>query len=119
MFVFFNRMGEEEAETRTSNFSFQVLLKTHPEKLGGIRPFKIKTSFILLCVRWQMAQCMLVEMGQSTWKPVRRGQEKRQSEPHRIPKVRIFEVQCVHRTVDHCERRGRWTASSEEKRADL
>lgn len=48
---FFNRMGKEEVETRTSNFSFQVLLNTHPEKLGGIRPFKINTSFILLRVR--------------------------------------------------------------------
>lgn len=32
-------------------FSFQVLLKTHPEKLDGIQQFKIKTSFILLCLR--------------------------------------------------------------------
>lgn len=38
-------MGEEEAETWSSNFSFQVLLKTHPEKLGGIRQFKMKNKF--------------------------------------------------------------------------
>lgn len=36
-----------------------------------------------------------------------------------IQKAKGFEVQCIHKRVDHCERKGRWTVSSKDKKVCL